>query len=77
MTSKVALVTGGSSGIGEKAALRLQAAGFTTYAVARRVDRMEALMAELQSRAPEASADEWWATMELVFDLDWPQHQRR
>jgi NAD(P)-dependent dehydrogenase (short-subunit alcohol dehydrogenase family) len=43
MTSKVALVTGGSSGIGEKAALRLQAAGFTTYAVARRVDRMEPL----------------------------------
>ena len=37
---KVALVTGGSSGIGEKAALRLRAAGFTTYAVARRVDRM-------------------------------------
>jgi NAD(P)-dependent dehydrogenase (short-subunit alcohol dehydrogenase family) len=43
MTTKVALVTGGSSGIGEQAALRLQAAGFTTYAVARRVDRMEAL----------------------------------
>ncbi len=43
MTTRVALVTGGSSGIGEKTALRLQAEGFTTYAVARRVDRMEAL----------------------------------
>jgi NAD(P)-dependent dehydrogenase (short-subunit alcohol dehydrogenase family) len=43
MTSKVALVTGGSSGIGEQAALQLRAAGFTTYAVARRVDRMEPL----------------------------------
>jgi NAD(P)-dependent dehydrogenase (short-subunit alcohol dehydrogenase family) len=43
MTTRVALVTGGSSGIGEQTALGLQAAGFTTYAVARRVDRMEAL----------------------------------
>jgi NAD(P)-dependent dehydrogenase (short-subunit alcohol dehydrogenase family) len=45
MTTRVALVTGGSSGIGEKAALRLRAAGFTTYAVARRVDRMADLAA--------------------------------
>ena len=43
MSERVALVTGGSSGIGERAALRLQQAGFTTYAVARRVDRMAAL----------------------------------
>ena len=39
----VALVTGGSSGIGEQAALQLKAAGFEVYAVARRVDRMAAL----------------------------------
>ena len=43
MTIRVALVTGGSSGIGEQTALLLRDAGFTTYAVARRVDRMEAL----------------------------------
>ncbi|HEY3530710.1 MAG TPA: oxidoreductase [Nocardioides sp.] len=43
MTDRVALVTGGSSGIGEAAARRLQAAGFTTYAVARRVERMSEL----------------------------------
>jgi NAD(P)-dependent dehydrogenase (short-subunit alcohol dehydrogenase family) len=43
MTSRVALVTGGSSGIGERTALRLRAAGFEVYAVARRVDRMAAL----------------------------------
>jgi NAD(P)-dependent dehydrogenase (short-subunit alcohol dehydrogenase family) len=43
MSDRVALVTGGSSGIGERAAIRLQEAGFTTYAVARRVDRMEGL----------------------------------
>ena len=37
--------------------------------------RWNALMADLQSRAPEASPDEWWAAMDLVFDLDWPQHR--
>jgi NAD(P)-dependent dehydrogenase (short-subunit alcohol dehydrogenase family) len=43
MSTRVALVTGGSSGIGEQAATALQEAGFTTYAVARRVDRMAGL----------------------------------
>jgi NAD(P)-dependent dehydrogenase (short-subunit alcohol dehydrogenase family) len=43
MTDRVALVTGGSSGIGEAAARRMRAAGFTTYAVARRVERMGGL----------------------------------
>lgn len=27
------------------------------------------LMATLQERAPEAGPDEWWAPMELVFDM--------
>lgn len=39
-TSRVALVTGGSSGIGEQTALQLRKAGFEVYAVARRVERM-------------------------------------
>jgi len=34
-----------------------------------------ALMATFQERAPEADTNEWWALMELVFDLDWPQHR--
>jgi L-rhamnose mutarotase len=40
-----------------------------------RVQEWEALMHTLQERAPEAGPDEWWAEMELVFDLDWPQHR--
>lgn len=43
MTTKVALVTGASSGIGESAARHLKDAGFTVYAAARRVDRMAGL----------------------------------
>jgi L-rhamnose mutarotase len=33
------------------------------------------LMRTMQERSPEARPDEWWAAMELVFDLDWPQHE--
>ena len=43
MTTRVALVTGGSSGIGEDTALRLKEKGFEVYAVARRVDKMKGL----------------------------------
>ena len=45
MTSPVALVTGGSSGIGESTARALLAKGFVVHAVARRVDRMASLSA--------------------------------
>ncbi len=43
MMKRVALVTGASSGIGADAAIQLAAAGFTTYAAARRVERMAPL----------------------------------
>ena len=43
MSNKVALVTGGSSGIGEATALKLRELGYSTYAAARRVRRMEHL----------------------------------
>jgi NAD(P)-dependent dehydrogenase (short-subunit alcohol dehydrogenase family) len=43
MPAPVALVTGGSSGIGEAAAGRLHELGWTVYAAARRIDRMDDL----------------------------------
>jgi len=43
--TKVALVTGASSGIGESIATHLVATGWTVYAVARRVERMAGLAA--------------------------------
>ena len=43
MMSKIALVTGASSGIGAMPARELAKAGFTVYAAARRVDKMEEL----------------------------------
>jgi L-rhamnose mutarotase len=45
------------------------------YETAPRVQEWETLMRTLQERAPEAPAGQWWADMELVFDMDWPQHR--
>jgi NAD(P)-dependent dehydrogenase (short-subunit alcohol dehydrogenase family) len=45
MSTKVALVTGASSGIGEATALKLHELGYMTYAAGRRVQRMEHLAA--------------------------------
>ncbi|MFK0038665.1 oxidoreductase [Paenarthrobacter sp. NPDC090517] len=43
MASRIAFVTGASTGIGFETAVALRSAGFTVYAGARRVDKMEPL----------------------------------
>ena len=59
MAAKVALVTGGSSGIGEAAAVKLHELGYTTYAAARRVQRMEHLThAGIRPLAMDVTDDE-------------------
>ncbi|MFF2387283.1 oxidoreductase [Agromyces sp. NPDC058104] len=46
MTTKTALVTGASSGIGESTARKLQSLGYTVYGAARRADRLQGLSAD-------------------------------
>ena len=46
MTTRVALVTGASSGIGEATAAKLASIGYTVYGAARRTDRLQGLAAE-------------------------------
>jgi short-subunit dehydrogenase len=59
MSTKVALVTGASSGIGMDTALALRDKGYTVYAVARRVDRMADLKANgIHAFAMDVTDDE-------------------
>ncbi len=37
----------------------------------RRADEWNTLMSSFQQKSPEAGPDDWWAPMELVYDLDW------
>ena len=74
MAERAALVTGGSSGIGERAATRLQEAGFTTYAVARRVERMAELeQAGITTFAMDVTDD---ASMTSGIDRILGEHRR-
>ena len=38
--------------------------------------RWDELMRGMQRTVDEARPGEWWSMMELVFDLNWPQHAR-
>lgn len=56
LAGRVALVTGASAGIGEAAAVALAAAGATVAAVARREDRLEALVHKIEAAGGKAIA---------------------
>lgn len=56
LTGKVALVTGASSGIGRASALALSAQGAKVVVAARRLDRLQALVAEIKNHGKDALA---------------------
>lgn len=56
LTGKVALVTGASSGIGRASALALANQGAKVAVAARRLDKLQALTAEIKNRGKEAVA---------------------
>lgn len=56
LAGKIALVTGASSGIGAAAAEVLASAGATVVVAARRVDRLQALVHQIESRGGKAFA---------------------
>jgi len=66
--TKLAVVTGASSGIGAASARALAATGFTVICAARRVDRIEALADEIGGRAVECdvTSDESVAALALA-----------
>jgi NADP-dependent 3-hydroxy acid dehydrogenase YdfG len=66
----VAVVTGASAGIGEATARTLAGQGFHVVAVARRVDRIEALAAEIGGTAVVADVTDDEAVDELAGRLD-------
>ncbi len=67
--SRLALVTGASSGIGAAAVRALAAAGLETVAAARRIERCEELAAEVGGRAIELDVTEPESVERLAAEL--------
>ena len=57
LSGRVAIVTGASSGLGDRFARLLHASGATVVVAARRLDRLEALAADLGDRVTVVEAD--------------------
>ena len=68
LSGKVALVTGASSGIGRASALALANQGAKVAVAARRLDKLEAVAAEIKSRGKEALAVQMDVTKKADID---------
>lgn len=72
MTSRLAVVTGASSGIGAATARRLAAEGFEVVCAARRRERIEALAAEIGGRAIVCDVTDAAAVAALAEAIEGP-----
>lgn len=68
LTGKVAIVTGASSGIGRASALALAVQGAKVVVAARRLDRLQALVAEIKSHGKDALAVQMDVTKKADID---------
>lgn len=68
LTGKVALITGASSGIGRASALALAAQGAKVVVAARRLDRLQALVAEIKNHGKDALAVKMDVTKKADID---------
>ena len=69
MQGKTVVITGGTSGIGEVAALKLAAMGARIVLVARSKNRAEATLAKLGEAAPRQAHKAHYADLSLIADM--------
>ncbi len=69
MSSRIAVVTGASSGIGEATARSLAEAGYRVFCAARRADRIESLAAEIGGVAVPCDVTDAAAVEHLAAEI--------